>query len=101
MTARAVRQLVFVRLCAFIGMESLHINYSARVLLNQILKESISPFFSPAGITGVAVMGRTMVLSRSISMLLLWWSGGILNVPQWLPMEDKRPCDAAHAGFKG
>lgn len=67
MTARAVRQSVFVRLCVFslfIGMENLHINYSACVLLNQILKECISPFFSPAGITGGAVMGHTAVVSQ-------------------------------------
>lgn len=47
-------------------------------------RESISPSFSPAGITGGAVMGHTTLALQQISMLLLFWPGGIMNVPQCL-----------------
>lgn len=62
-------------------------------------QESIAPSFSPAGITGGTVMGHTTVVSDQINMLLLCWPGGVMNMPQWLLLDDRRPGDAHSADF--
>lgn len=90
---------MFVRLCVHWDGEP---TYQLFILCaaQSDTQESISPSFSPAGITGGAVMGHTTLVSRRISMLLLFWPGGISGCHNMV-IDGRGWCCSWHRFYRG